>query len=665
MKRLLCLLCAVLLLGGCAAKKKIDADSLRNDDTVSQVVRVMEGRTESLLTFAQEYTLDNFQGEPCHMLLMQTSDGQMYAYSFASGSVYAFEKAAVEAYAGGLETEEDRCLYLLHAVTSGAAVYVSKAETKSALTTQALAVANMSLAFGDASFAPGDYEISRAETSEQTSVTEETVKSTESTEKAAESAEKLEFPDGAPLNGADYRVVEDIPEVFTKRMLSDDEIFALRNANLETLREKISTPADFAVWIDMLNMDYISNWTTNQYGQRTYGAGFWFPVLLQDEAMNSNVAASLAVRILGDNIPGIGTVAAVMDYGGGVFLGGNTIPTENGYYIYSLDYTSDACTHSKGMAEAFPLLYVEKLEGLVSYCGSRDDVSSKGGTLTQLFYLPNDANVTLDLVGGTYVPQNTADAVELYRNGQYLDNWEEIKYGHIKPENIDSYALSRALGGTTMSAEEAYALLDMTPEEVKDRVHTAGDLLLYMLAAKIGDNGGDRCMEIDGKQWHYNMNAFEVMQTHLGNCGSMANLANYLLEGDYDEIGFIEHAYYIGNGGGHVYNYILYEGSYYIVDFSWYIFANYEPSNDFPVKKFSSLEDYGKNIDSLYGGVCMALAHRSAGQHLPNVFDDGAKKYAIPAGAEYTLLYQETGSDCYELAEYPLDTGKLDWTHFE
>lgn len=663
MKRLLCLLCAVLMLGGCAARKKIDADNLRNDDTVSQVVKVMEGRTENLITFAQEYTLENFQGEPCHMLLVQTSDGQMFAYSFASGSVYAFEKAAVEAYAGGLETEEDRCLYLLHAVDSGAAVYVSKAETKSALTTQALAVVNMSLAFGDTSYAPGDYEVSRAEASEETSAAEETAQPTEATEKAAKSSEKLEFPDGEPLNGADYRVIKDLPEAFTKRVLSDDEIFALRDADLETLREEISTPADFAAWIDTQPVDYYSN-ISNSSGQREFGADIWYNIIRND-VQGEPATTSLAVRILGDDIPGIGIAVAVTDFEGGLIVCGNVIPTENGYYVYSLDYTAKAYTQSNAMSEAFPLLYVEKLESLVSYCGSKDDVSTEGGTLTQLFYLPNDAHVALSLSGGAYVPQNSTNAVELYRNGQYLDNWDEIKYGHIKPENIDSYALSRTLGGTTMSAEEAYALLDMTPEEVKDRVHTAGDLLMYMLAAKIGDNGGDRCIDIDGKQWHYNMNAFEVMQTHLGNCGSMANLANYLLEGDYDEIGFIEHAYYIGNGGGHVYNYILYEGSYYIVDFSWYIFANYEPSNDFPVKKFSSLEDYGKDIDSLYGGVCMALAHRSAGQHLPNVFDDGAKKYAIPAGAEYTLLYQETGSDCYELAEYPLDTGKLDWTHFE
>ena len=61
----------------------------------------------------------------------------------------------------------------------------------------------------------------------------------------------------------------------------------------------------------------------------------------------------------------------------------------------------------------------------------------------------------------------------------------------------------------------------------------------------------------------------------------------------------------------------------------------------------------------------MVLAHTSTGQHLPNVFDDAAGKYAVPEGAEYKLLYQETGSNCYQPAEYPLDRSQLDWISYE
>ena len=381
--------------------------------------------------------------------------------------------------------------------------------------------------------------------------------------------------------------------------------------------------------------------------------------------LSTPIMASIAVRVLGDDIPGIGIVAVNMDYDGGVMVCGNVIPADDGFYVFSLDTTSRRWQQTTNiMKEVFPLIRVGEVKDILGYCGSSDDVSCPGGKATQAFYIPGDTEVVLDCNYGAYTPQNPNDVVELYRDEEYIAGGEERETGHIKPEYIDRYALSGMLGGTTLTPAEAYELLDMEPEQVKERVKTAADVLMYMLAAKIGDCGGDRCKMIGGKEWHYNLNAFEVMEQRLANCGASANLANYLLEGDYEEIGFILHAYYIGDGGGHVYNYIRYEGSYYIVDFSWYIFGNYRPENDFPVMKLDRLEDYGKRIPELYGGVCMALAHTSPGQHYPNVFDDANGKYAIPAGTEYQVLYQENGSGCYQLAEYPLDQKQLDWTVF-
>lgn len=252
----------------------------------------------------------------------------------------------------------------------------------------------------------------------------------------------------------------------------------------------------------------------------------------------------------------------------------------------------------------------------------------------------------------------------------YEDNYisdaalEEMLYGHIKPENIDSYGLSGALGGVTLTPDEARELVDAEPEEIKERVRTAADVLMYMLAARIGDCGGCFCDEWDGYIWHTNLTASQVIEQRLANCGASANLANYLLEGDYDEVGIILHAYYPGNGGGHVYNYFLYEGSYYIVDLSWYIFANYDTASDFPVMKLDSLEQYGTRVHELYQGVSLVICHTSTGQHLPNIFgeDFGDNHYYVPEGADYTVLYQS--SDGYLIGEMPLDRKYHDWTRF-
>lgn len=275
-----------------------------------------------------------------------------------------------------------------------------------------------------------------------------------------------------------------------------------------------------------------------------------------------------------------------------------------------------------------------------------------------------DQEVVLDYKDELYTPRSPWGIQEFFRDDTLAADLAEQKVAHIKPENIGNYVLSTKLGGTTLTPEEAYALLDMEPEQVKERVKTAADVLMLMLAGQYSDCHGDRNIMIDGNIWHYNLNAFQVMQTRTTNCGSAANLANYLLKGDYEEIGFILHAYYIGDGGGHVYNYFKYQGKYYIVDFSSYMFGNYQPEQDFPVMELDRLEDYGSRIPELYGNVCMALAHTSPGQHYPNVFDDQNAVYAIPEGVEYTLLYQVTAGNAYTLKEYPLDKSQLDWTTF-
>ena len=464
-----------------------------------------------------------------------------------------------------------------------------------------------------------------------------------------------------------------LPTELTRRKLSDSEIAALKDADMEELREKISTPADYAAWLDTQDGTLNSNVFSAANGQRTYGADFYFS--WWQKGMESIPAAdSMGVRILGDDLPGMGQIIAFMEHNGEAVLSAAVIPTDGGYYVYSLGFQMKKIATANCLMERVPYRFVRQLTDLVDFFGSMEDVSCAGGKLKQLFFLPGDTDAVLDSVSGLYRPQNKMNAIELYRDEQYANmdleqlyvpsetDLENFDPEQIKPENVQNYALSQTLGGVTLTAEEAYELLSMSPEQVKERVKTAGDLLMYMLAAKIGDLGGDREKNIDGVTWHYNISAKQVLSGHLGNCGSMANLANYLLEGDYEEIGFVEHAYYIGNGGGHVYNYIRQDGSVYIVDFSWYIFNDYRTDRDFPVMRLNSLEEYGHRVSQLYGGVCLVFAHTSPGKHLPNVFDDDAGKYAVPQGADYTVLYQKHGENCYELAEYPLNKKDLDWT---
>ena len=461
-----------------------------------------------------------------------------------------------------------------------------------------------------------------------------------------------------------YKVLDECPEEFARRELSDEEILSLaQEGDLEKARGRISTGGDFAAWLVALGGGIVSGVASDDFGQRTIGADHAFELVCQK--VDSAMTASLAVRILGDDLPEIGIVAAQVAENDGTFLCGNLIPADDGYYLISFDALTDkweAAVEGGMTPSAFRPIWVDGFTGITAWCQSADN--PRGSTLTQAFYIPGDQEVVLDYKDELYTPQSPWGIQEFYRNKALAAASAEQRVAYINPEYIRNYLLSTKLGGTTLTPEEAYALLDMEPEQVKERVKTAADVLMLMLAGRYGDTGGDRTKVINGQEWHYNINAFQVMETRTTNCGSAANLANYLLEGDYEEVGFILHAYYIGNGGGHVYNYFKYQGKYYIVDFSWYMFADYQPRQDFPVMELDRLEDYGDRIPELYGGVCMALAHTSPGQHYPNVFDDQNATNAIPAGVEYTLLYQETGSNCYILKEYPLDKSQLDWTTF-
>ncbi len=379
-----------------------------------------------------------------------------------------------------------------------------------------------------------------------------------------------------------------------------------------------------------------------------------------DEAGRSCVA-SAAAYLLGDDMD-ISTLICFWNdgMGGGPMKAINCIKGSDGW-----EFIDIAKRMSGDEASRYGALLPEgKFASIEDYISAVCSTPELGEQIYSLHIFEGGEKFIFTLREDGWAAMLSHDNSEIYVNkANYIsdEELEEKLYGHIKPENIDRYQLASVLGGVTITAEEAYALVDTSPKEAKEKIKTAGDVLMYMLAARIGDCGGCKCDEWDGHIWHTNLTAKEVMEQRLANCGASANLANYLLEDDYDEVGFILHAYYPGNGGGHVYNYILHEGRYYIVDLSWYIFAGYDVNSDFPVMALDSLEEYGQRVHELYGGVCLVIAHTSTGQHLPNIFgeDFGDMHYFVPENAEYTVLFES--GDGYLIGEMPLDKKYHDW----
>ena len=621
-----------LVPGGAAAQGETEAVQL-----AAQLAAEHWGQ-DAALTAAAELSTD-VEGTLCHVLLLRGANDEFLAYSYSTEAVYSLRSEEVMNYPGDcdLSTEEGRCTYLLLSFAAYTGNYWSSGETLTELTAAEIAKVNRALALGIVPAA----------------------------EPAAEEVATTLSADAAlPEGSGAYKVLDECPEEFSRRELSDEEIRSLaQEGDLETARGRISTGGDFAAWLAALGGQFYSGITSDGVKQKTIGADFSFVWVRQ--MIDSNISASLAVRVLGDDLPGIGIVAARVAENDDTVLFGNLIPAKSGgYYLISFDALTDeweAAVEEGIRPEAFLPIWVDGFAGITAWCQSTDN--PRGNTLMQAFYISGDQQVVLNYKDELYIPGNSSAVQEFFQD-EALTELTEQRNARINPENIGNYMLSTKLGGTTLTPEEAYALLDMEPEQVKERVKTAADVLMLMLAGQYGHSGGSITAMINGQPWQHNLTAFQVMETRSLNCGAAANLANYLLEGDYEEVGFILQAYYIGNGGGHVYNYFKYQGKYYIVDFSWYMFNDYEPGRDFPVMEAEHLEDLGSQLAEFYGGVCMVLAHTSPGQHYPNVFDDQNEAYAIPEGVEYQLLYQVTASGAYTVKEYPLDRSQLDWTTF-
>lgn len=438
------------------------------------------------------------------------------------------------------------------------------------------------------------------------------------------------------------------------------------NGEAEQLRAEISTVEEASAWLDSRFPElWMSAHITDGQSDK-YWLDSGADILMRDpeySVLGRSCVVNAVTYLLGDDMDISTVIGFWHDETGGCPLKAiNCIRTENGYVFVDPVATMRGNEMSI-FGQQLPQAQTASLEEYVDLVLSDPELRE---TLDSLYLFENGERLdfTQNLAGWVTV---TTQGTQLYQNeDRYLSDemYQQLRFGHVVPENIDKYMLSRELGGLTLTPEQAYALVDADPQIVKTRVNTAADLLMYMLAARIGDNGGCYCDSWDGYTWHTNFTAKEVMERKLGNCGSCANLANYLLEDDYEEIGIILHAYYPGNGGGHVYNYIKYQGKYYIVDYSWYIFANYAPDSDFPVMCMDSLAAFGSRVGELYDGVSLVIAHTSSGRHLPNIFGEefGDNHYYVPEGAEYTVLFES--KDGYQIGEKPFNRQYYDWDLF-
>lgn len=123
------------------------------------------------------------------------------------------------------------------------------------------------------------------------------------------------------------------------------------------------------------------------------------------------------------------------------------------------------------------------------------------------------------------------------------------------------------LGASQYTRQEIRQMIDdgLTLEELADKFTNIYEVQLFLQEAGIKLLDGDIKQRIDGTLWHFNDSPQVVFQQRYGNCGSGSSLINYLLQGDYDEQGYLQQAQ---GKGGHILNYFRSGDRYYIYDWT-------------------------------------------------------------------------------------------------
>ena len=113
----------------CLAAIEAQAASLTDAEMLAAQLVIEYLGHDVVLTDAVEFSLDDFEGTPCHVLLLRNANDCYLAYSYDTETVYCPSSKGVWNYIGELNTEKDRFTYLLCAVANTSRVYVNNKET--------------------------------------------------------------------------------------------------------------------------------------------------------------------------------------------------------------------------------------------------------------------------------------------------------------------------------------------------------------------------------------------------------------------------------------------------------------------------------------------------------------------------------------------------------
>lgn len=254
----------------------------------------------------------------------------------------------------------------------------------------------------------------------------------------------------------------------------------------------------------------------------------------------------------------------------------------------------------------------------------------------------------------------------LVKTGTIENNISNTNYS----ECLKQTPIPSEFGVPQYSVDEIKAMKDYSLEEVKESISTIADLAQYYYETGFVNNEspGDYKLLLDNNyilSVHASPQA--VFDKKLTCCGCISTLSNYILEGDYDEEGYILTADCSNNvpHGGHVYNYFSRNGKILTVDFlgtkvgkldRLYLVNSLEELNDYNYEGEDylyikiAIKDYCGNVPALYFGI-----DNGHGSTLTYFFDTYYKDHIIKIN--YDIEQMKKFDVPFELTNYIEDKG--------
>ena len=374
-------------------------------------------------------------------------------------------------------------------------------------------------------------------------------------------------------------------DTYLKRILTDAQLAALKDADKNKLRASISTISDAVAYLDLFNAKF---WTGN--GENKLSIDHVLSEIREEGTATANLYTGFVGWCLGDNYPSAQFAA--------VFTGEDTdanmhtaivLPVKAGYFLFSPAQLStirknNHCSSTLLTEAEVPTL--DNLQNVLIPCDAYDNEATLAVFLGDVNQDLGFRWLAVELISGkaqkvytiTEAERNKANAKKRDERWERLmDNWSDFGMPVTQKP--------------TMSRAQIEALLGKDIDTVAAAVKNIGDCMAYLCLSLFESEGGDIQFEVGNTSlsWHFNYSPQATFAYNWGDCGATSGLAAYLLEGDYDITGIVGMTFGEGEGGGHVINYVKDGNSYYMFDMVNLVSSNFR-AHGFNFAKDSTLQ---------------------------------------------------------------------------